>query len=303
MGVTGFTGADGRSVTVIGLGPMGQAMARAFLARGYEVTVWNRTASKADGLVAGGAVLARSVEAALAANELVILSLTDCAAMYAILEPATAGLRGRVLANLSSDTPERAREASAWAAGHGARYLTAGVAASPAHVGTPDGYAYYSGPEDVVEAHRSTFEVISRVEYRGEDPGLAALYYQIQMDLFWTGMTAWLHSVAVAEANGITVEEILPYAVDVTDSLSDFFRFYAPRLVAGYHTGDVDRVAMGLASMEHVVDTVRSSGVDAALPEAVLDVFRRGVATGHADDSLTSLRGVLRAGPSPTRAG
>lgn len=108
-------------------------------------------------------------------------------------------------------------------------------------------------------------------------------------------MTAWLHSMAVAEANGIAVEEILPYSVDVAGSLPDFFRFYAPRLVAGDNTGDVDRLAMGVVGMAHVVDTVRAAGADAALPEAVLDVFRRGAAAGHADSGLTSLRGVLRA--------
>ncbi|WP_043615185.1 NAD(P)-binding domain-containing protein [Nonomuraea candida] len=32
-----------KSVTVLGLGPMGQAMAGAYLGRGYDVTVWNRT--------------------------------------------------------------------------------------------------------------------------------------------------------------------------------------------------------------------------------------------------------------------
>lgn len=41
-------------VTVIGLGPMGRAMAAALLDRGYAVTVWNRTASRADDLVARG---------------------------------------------------------------------------------------------------------------------------------------------------------------------------------------------------------------------------------------------------------
>jgi 3-hydroxyisobutyrate dehydrogenase-like beta-hydroxyacid dehydrogenase len=43
---------------MIGLGPMGQAMVRRFLATGHRVTVWNRTASRADELVAEGAVRA-----------------------------------------------------------------------------------------------------------------------------------------------------------------------------------------------------------------------------------------------------
>lgn len=41
-------------VTVIGLGPMGQAMVRAFLTAGHPTTVWNRTASRADAVVAEG---------------------------------------------------------------------------------------------------------------------------------------------------------------------------------------------------------------------------------------------------------
>ncbi|REN18832.1 NAD(P)-dependent oxidoreductase, partial [Mycobacterium tuberculosis] len=51
---------DIKQVSVLGLGAMGEAIARLYLDQGYKVTVWNRTAGKADALVAKGAVLARS---------------------------------------------------------------------------------------------------------------------------------------------------------------------------------------------------------------------------------------------------
>ncbi|WP_405359312.1 hypothetical protein OG535_09200 [Kitasatospora sp. NBC_00085] len=38
---------------------------------------------------------------------------------------------------------------------------------------------------------------------------------------------------------------------------------------------------MGLASIEHVRDTVEASGVDGTLPGLLADVFRSGVAAGH----------------------
>lgn len=41
-------------VTVLGLGPMGQALAGAFLGKGHSTTVWNRTAARGDALVARG---------------------------------------------------------------------------------------------------------------------------------------------------------------------------------------------------------------------------------------------------------
>ncbi|MFF0742049.1 NAD(P)-dependent oxidoreductase [Streptomyces sp. NPDC004111] len=277
------------SVTVIGLGPMGHAMASAYLDAGHRVTVWNRTASRADDLVARGAVRADSAEQALAANELIILSLTDYAAMYAILEPATAALDGRVLVNLSSDTPDRAREGAAWAAGHGAVQITGGVRTPPSGIGTDDFATYYSGPREVFERHEDVLKVISNTDYRGEDPGLAALYYQLQMDIFWTALTSWLHSLAVAHANGLTASDIKPYASEVLSGMDQFLDYYTPRIESGQHSGEVERMSMAVASLDHVVHTTRDSGVDPALPAAVLETFRRGVAEGYAEDSLTRL--------------
>lgn len=56
-------------VAVIGLGIMGHAMADHFLRGGHRVTVWNRTAAKADDLVAAGAQLATSPAGAAAAAD------------------------------------------------------------------------------------------------------------------------------------------------------------------------------------------------------------------------------------------
>ncbi|MFI6520563.1 NAD(P)-dependent oxidoreductase [Spirillospora sp. NPDC050679] len=278
-----------QQVTVIGLGPMGRAMASAYLKNGYEVTLWNRTASRADDLVAAGAVLALSVADALAAGELVVLSLTDHEAMYAILGQAVHSLAGKTIVNLSSDTPEKSREAAAWAAGYGARYLTGGVTSSPSGIGAPESFVFYSGPQEVFEAVQGTLQVIGKTDYRGEDQGLAAMYYQLQLDIFWTTTLAWLHAVTVADANGISAQEFLPYASGTLASMPDFIGFYTPRLDAGNFSGDVERLSMGVASIDHVVRTAEDAGVDASLPAAVLEVFKRGMAAGYADDSATKL--------------
>lgn len=124
-------------VTVIGLGPMGQAMAGAYLDKGYEVTVWNRTPARADDLVARGASRAGSVEAALTAADLVVLSLIDHDAVDAVLAQAPeVALAGRVLVNLTSDTPDRTRETAAWLAERGAVQIAGGVQVPPPGIGT-----------------------------------------------------------------------------------------------------------------------------------------------------------------------
>lgn len=72
-------------------------------------------------------------------------------------------------------------------------------------------------------------------------------------------------------------------------SLERMFRFYDPRIDAGEHGGDAERLSMAAASIEHVVDTANRAGVDPAPPTAVLAPARAGADRGHADESLTSL--------------
>jgi len=66
-----------KEVSVLGLGAMGVVIARLFLDQGYKVTLWNRTADKADALVARGAVLARSAAEALRASRMAVMCVYD----------------------------------------------------------------------------------------------------------------------------------------------------------------------------------------------------------------------------------
>src|SRR5687768_690997 len=80
------------AVTIIGLGPMGRAMARALRAKHHAVTVWNRTPARAAEVLSTGARLAATPAEALRASELVLLSLTDYQAMYDVLGASTDAL-------------------------------------------------------------------------------------------------------------------------------------------------------------------------------------------------------------------
>jgi 3-hydroxyisobutyrate dehydrogenase-like beta-hydroxyacid dehydrogenase len=64
-------------VAVLGLGAMGSRVARRLLDAGHDLAVWNRTAGKADALVATGARRAESPGAAAGAAEVVITMLAD----------------------------------------------------------------------------------------------------------------------------------------------------------------------------------------------------------------------------------
>jgi 3-hydroxyisobutyrate dehydrogenase-like beta-hydroxyacid dehydrogenase len=283
------TETNAQPVTMIGLGPMGQAMVRALRAGGHPVTVWNRTPARADALVAEGAQRADSPSAALAAAELVVLSLTDYAAMHDVLDGHTDALAGRVVVNLSSDTPDRTREAAEWLAGHGARLLVGGIMVPAEVVGTPGAFVFYSGPRAVFDAHEPTLRLIGRPEYLGTDPALAQLYYQAQLDYFLTALAAYLHAQALVSSAGVSAADFLPHAVAMADSISGYLAEAAAEIDARHYPGDLATATMMGATAEHILDTSRAAGVDPALPAAVAALYRRAIAAGHGKDGWTAL--------------
>ncbi|MFF4338920.1 NAD(P)-dependent oxidoreductase [Kitasatospora sp. NPDC001540] len=286
------------AVTVIGLGPMGQAMTRTLLAAGHAVTVWNRTPARAEGVVAAGAVLAATPAEALGAGGLVLLSLTDHRAMYDVLGGATGSLAGRTLANLGSDTPDRSREAARWAARHGADFLTGGVMVPAPMVGTPGAHVYYSGDPEVMDRHRAVLAEIGEPRYLGADPGLAQLMYQAQLAVFLSTLSALMHATAMLGTAGVKATEALPDLLASADQVGAILRAGESRpgagIDAGEHPGHLSTVTMMGATADHIVETSTALGLDLALPLAVQAHYRHAIDHGHGGDNWTRIIDAVR---------
>ncbi|NGN68289.1 NAD(P)-dependent oxidoreductase [Streptomyces sp. A7024] len=281
------------AVTVIGLGPMGQAMVRVLLGAGHPVTVWNRTAARADGVVADGAVRAATAREAVEASDLVILSLTDYRAMYDVLDGATGALAGRTLVNLSSDTPDRTREAAAWAAGHGATLLTGGVMTPAPMVGTEAAFVYYSGGGQALERHRAALALLGSPKYLGADPGLAQLMYQAHLTVFLSTLSGLMQATAMLGTAGMKAAEALPEILATADSIGEMLRAGeetpGAALDAGEHPGALSTVTMMGATADHIVETATALGHDLALPLAVQAHYRRAIEDGRGGDNWTRI--------------
>jgi 3-hydroxyisobutyrate dehydrogenase-like beta-hydroxyacid dehydrogenase len=284
------------NVTLIGQGPMGRAMARALCAQGYAVTVWNRTAARAADAVTAGATLAATPAEAVAASELVILSLTDYQAMYDILGEGS-GLAGRTLVNLSSDTPERTRAAAAWANVRGAGFLTGGVMVPAPSIGTEASFVYYSGPRALLTAHEPALRAIGSPRYLGDDPGLSQLYYQAQLDVFLTTLSSVLHATALVGSAGVSAGEFIPEALGTLRLIEEMLATgeTARQIDRGVHPGLLSTTRMMGATADHIVLASQDARIDLELPRAVQSQYARAIAAGRGDEDWTSLIDILRA--------
>ena len=282
-----------KKITIIGLGPMGQAMAKVFVSHGYKTTVWNRTKRKAEELAKSGAIHAPEIEDALKTSRLVLVSLTDYRIMYDVLKNHTHALEGKVIVNLSSDTPEAAREASRWAKKYGAEFLTGGIMADPPMVGKEGSYVLYSGDEALFKQYQPTLSMLGRADYVGADAGTAMLYYQALLDILFSGAIGVLHAMALVTSSKIPAGNFEPYVIEMLNSLSYFFTEMAHEIENKSYDGNMNNMNMMTASMKHLVQASNDAGIDTQLPTTILNIFKRTLEAGHGESGLTSLIEIL----------
>lgn len=283
------------SVTVIGLGAMGQALAGALLDAGHLITVWNRSQGKGDELVARGAVRAATAEEAVRASELTLVCVVDYDASHAILAPLADALTGRVLVNLTSDTPERSREAAAWAQSHGISYLDGAVMVPTPLIGSPDALLFYSGVQGAFERHESTLKALGgKAAFVGTDPGLAALYDLSLLDFFYGSISGLVHAYALATADGVKAADIAPYLNTIVQILPPIAEYTAANIDAGKYPGAQANLGMMAAGVEHILHAARTRGLDVSQLEAVKSVADRAIAKGHGSDDWARTYEALR---------
>jgi 3-hydroxyisobutyrate dehydrogenase-like beta-hydroxyacid dehydrogenase len=277
-------------VSVLGLGLMGQALAGAFLTAGHPTTVWNRSAHKADALVARGATLAASAGEAIQASPLVVVCLTDYDAVRGLLDPLEKELGGRVLVNLTSGTSQQARETAAWADRRGATYLDGVILALPQVIGTPEAVLIYSGPRPAFDEHEVTLRALTPTTvHLGADHALSSLYDMASLSVMWGVLNGFLQGVAVLETAKVKAAEFAPFANQLIGTMKDWLIAYAAQIDSGEYPAADATIATHLAAMEHLVEESETLGVNSEFPRLVKAFGARAVASGRGEAGYAAL--------------
>jgi len=197
----------------IGLGNMGTPMVRNLLKAGFPVTVYNRTASRAEVLVTEGAGLAAHPAELWNQADVLVTMVSDDAALHdlykgagGLLETAPAG---KTVIDMSTVSPVTSRELAALLGAKGVEYLDAPVSGSvkPAEMGQL--VIMVGGKRDVYESARPIFERLGKVSYLLGEQG-AGNSAKLAINLLLAFNTQGLaESVLFARQNGIAPKDML----------------------------------------------------------------------------------------------
>lgn len=286
----------GQSVSIIGLGAMGAELARALVAAGHRVTVWNRTASKAVPLVGSGAVLADSPAAAIAASPITLVCLWDYDAMDQILEDAgvQGALRGRVLVQLTTGGPDDALRQGAIVEKHGASFVAGGIMCYPRAVGADDTVFIYSGDRSVFERHADLLQVLAPAQRLvGAGKADVAIVYTAVWGMYFSAMGGLFEGLALIEAAGLSSASLQHLVRPMADKIVEGAFDACERLAAKNFGGDQATVAGHIDGLESTCSQIRAQGIEPRMLTAFVDQLRIAAVAGRGDDDVSAVADVL----------
>ena len=273
---------DQTTIAFIGTGVMGSPMAGHLLDAGYSVTVYNRTASRADALVARGAQRAETPAEAASGADMVITMVgypADVEAVYLADDGVIAAARpGALLVDMTTSSPELAARIALAAATRGLRVLDAPVSGGDVGAKNATLTIMVGGDAEAFAAAEPVLRVLGTNVVLQGGPGSGQHTKMANQVAIAGCMLATVESLAYASSAGLDPRTVLE-SIGAGSAASWSLANLAPRILDGNfapgfyvkHFVKDMRIAMssaeemgldlpGLATAKRLYELLESSG-------------------------------------------
>jgi 3-hydroxyisobutyrate dehydrogenase-like beta-hydroxyacid dehydrogenase len=198
----------GDIIGFIGLGRLGLPMATNLLNAGYTLRVYNRTASKAEPLLAAGAHLARLPVDAVTSGGMVATIVWDDAALESVVMSdgflEQLGPGGIHIA-MSTVLPETSRKLAALHAQHDCTYVEAPIFGRPEAAIAHQLWIPFAGPQSAKERVRPLLQAMGAqgIFDFGEEVGAANMVKLVGNFLIVSAGYSMREALSMAQKNGV----------------------------------------------------------------------------------------------------
>lgn len=281
-------------VGVAGIGRMGAAIAERLLKHGHQVTVWNRTAAKAQALTAHGAVVATTPAQLAASVDIILTILTDASAITAAYDGPDGLLSGTVAGKLfvemSTVRPDTERALAARIQAKGAAMIDCPVGGTTGPARDGKLLAFVGGDAaDLARVRPVLEQLCRRIEHVGPVGAGASLKLAINLPLlvYWQAVG---EALALCQSLKLDPARLVSIFADTSGGpnvlktrggmLADAIQGKAPAST----TFNIDSIRKDMATM---IEEARALGYDelpvtARALECFDEVSRSGLGDGDA---------------------
>lgn len=282
-----------KKVAVLGLGSMGSVLAKLLIENGMDVSIWNRTPEKANqpGLQQGR--FSVDIHEVIRAVPIVIICVKDYNATIDLLKGVS--LTGKTVIQLSTGTPQDARQLADQVQQRGAAYLDGAILATPSQMGRPDTPIFFSGSKQVFEENEELLRVFGgTLIYVGEGAGAASAWdFSVLISMFGM-MTGFLHGARIMEAEGMKASDLGNMIFSIAPVLGQMIKDTGEDINQERFTEPQSSVDICAQSFELMVRQANESNINATFPTYLLNFFNKGRAAGLGQERISALIKIMR---------
>ncbi|MEU7409987.1 NAD(P)-dependent oxidoreductase [Streptomyces sp. NPDC042638] len=282
---------DKRTVSVLGTGIMGAAMARNLVRAGHTVRAWNRTRAKAEPLAADGAHVADTPAEAVEGADVVLTMLYDGQAALDVMREAAPALRsGAAWVQSTTAGIESVGELAAFAREHDLVFFDAPVLGTrqPAEAGQL--LVLAAGPGEHRAAATPVFDAVgTRTVWTGED-GAAGTATRLKLvaNSWVIAATAAVGEVlALAQALGVDPQKFFD-AIGGGPLDMGYLHAKAQLILDDRLTPPQFAVTTAAKDARLIVRAGEENGVRLDVAAAGAERLERAAAQGHGDEDMAA---------------
>lgn len=221
-------------VGFIGLGIMGQGMARNLLKAGFSVSVWNRTASKADALVAEGAQVGSSPADVAAQCDIIVTCVSDTPDVEAVILGENGVIHGAKAGSLVIDcstiSPQATKDIAAQLAAKGVHMLDAPVSGGSEGAAKGTLTIMVGGAAEDVERAMPVFKAMGKTITHIGETGSGQIVKLVNQVLVVGNCLAMCEALLLAQAGGVDLQKTID-AISQGAAGSWMFTNRAPQII------------------------------------------------------------------------
>ncbi|WP_145856503.1 NAD(P)-dependent oxidoreductase [Pedobacter suwonensis] len=272
----------------IGLGNMGIPMAAQLIKADYAVTVYNRSKGKESLLKEMGASTAETPKALIAATEVVIIMVSDDAAVDQVFNDKDglfgADISNKVIINMSTVSPAISKEMASICKEKGGQYLDAPVSGSVKQAETGQLVIMAGGDETAFEQVKPILEKIGKMAvYLGDASAgnVAKLAINSLLALYTQGLA---ETVLFANHQGIKTEDLLNLLNNGAIA-NVFTKIKGDAIIA-----DNYKAAFALKHIVKDLNLAKDIGLESPLAKTALDTFKAATAKFGEEDLIAVIK-------------
>ncbi|MFG2946033.1 NAD(P)-dependent oxidoreductase [Streptomyces adustus] len=282
---------DTRTVSVLGTGIMGAAMARNLARAGHAVRVWNRDRDKAQPLAADGAYVAGDPAEAVEGTDVVLTMLYDGRTALDVMRRAAPALRpGTAWVQATTAGVEAIDELAAFAREHGLHFYDAPVLGTrqPAEAGQLTVLA--AGPAEARDLVTPVFDAVgSRTVWTGEDGAAGSASRLKLVANSWVLAATAATGEVLALAKGLGVDPHSFFDLIAGGPLDmGYLRAKSELVLEGRLSPPSFAVTTAAKDARLIVEAGARHGVRLDVAAASAERLERAAAQGHADEDMVA---------------